>query len=214
MRTEVFVDFDGTITDLDTFDVLVREYAGDAAWNAFEVGLDDHNLTIREVLAAEAALVRVPFETGAALLDERVAVDPTFADFAAFCTRHAIPLTIVSSGAASIIERRLRRIGIADATIVANEIDASDYERGWKFVFRDDSENANDKAALVRAAKARGSATIFVGDGRSDYAAALEADRRFVKRDRFLERYLRELGVPFESFDRFGDILAALERAA
>jgi 2,3-diketo-5-methylthio-1-phosphopentane phosphatase len=214
VRTEVFVDFDGTITDLDTFDVLVREYAGDVAWHAFETGLDDHTLTLRDAMAGEAALVRVPFETAATLLDERVAFDPTFASFVAFCERRAMPVTIASSGAASIVERRLRLAGISDVAVVANDVDASDYERGWKFVFRDDSDNANDKAALVRAAKARGAATIFIGDGRSDYAAALEADRCFVKRGRKLEQYLRELGVAFETFDHFGEIITALERAA
>jgi hypothetical protein len=34
--TAIFVDYDGTITDVDTFDVLVRSVAGDETWQRFE----------------------------------------------------------------------------------------------------------------------------------------------------------------------------------
>ncbi len=71
--------------------------------------------------------------------------------------------------------------------------------------FLDGSANGHDKAARVREAKARGARTVYVGDGMSDFEAALAADVRFAKKDRALEQYCRERGVActsFASFDR------------
>ena len=56
---EVFVDFDGTITDVDTFDALVRAVAGDAAWEAIDGPLLAGRITLREALARQAAAVRL-----------------------------------------------------------------------------------------------------------------------------------------------------------
>ncbi len=72
--------------------------------------------------------------------------------------------------------------------------------------FRDPVGNGTDKAALVDEANVRGLRTIFVGDGRSDYDAALRADVRFAKRGLSLERYLTQREVAFERFDSFADV--------
>ena len=46
----IFIDFDGTITDRDTFDVLVEHFAGRRRVGQTERGLDDGSATIRDVL--------------------------------------------------------------------------------------------------------------------------------------------------------------------
>ena len=200
----IFVDFDGTITDLDTFDVLVRRFAGDDAWHRTEIGLDDGTMSLRDVLALQASYVRGTFDEVAAILRDHIAVDASFAPFVADARARGIDVTIVSSGIARIVADRLARIGLADVPIVANDIDAR--PDGWTIRFRDAVGNGTDKAAIVRDARVAGRRTIFIGDGRSDYAAALEADVRFAKRGLALERYLREHGVAFASFDAFADI--------
>ena len=70
------------------------------------------------------------------------------------------------------------------------------------------------RRALVEAARARGEATIYIGDGRSDYDAALAADRRFAKHGRNLEQFLLREGVRFEAFSNFAEVTRALARAA
>ena len=200
----VFVDFDGTITDLDTFDILVKRFAGNDAWRRTEIGLDDGSMTLRDVLQLQASYVRGTFAEIAAILRSEIAIDPTFAAFVATCRRRGIPVTIVSSGIAPIIADRLDEIGLGDLPIIANEIDVS--PAGWSIRFRDADGNGTDKAAIVCAAKASGTRTIFFGDGRSDYAAAIEADRCFAKSGLALERYLRDRGVAFAAFASFGEI--------
>jgi len=200
----IFVDFDGTITDLDTFDVLVRHFAGNEAWLRTEVGLDAGTMSLRDVLSLQASYVRGSFEDVAALLRAEVTVDPTFAPFVADARAHDIPVTVLSSGIAPIIRDRLVRVGLGDLAIVANDIDPA--PTGWTIAFRDPVGNGTDKAGIVRAARDAGTRTLFIGDGRSDYAAAVVADRCFAKRGLPLERYLREHDVPFESFETFDEI--------
>ncbi len=204
----VFVDFDGTITDLDTFDVLVHHFAGEAAWRATERGLHEGRVPLRDVLQLQASYVRADFDEVAALLDRSVRVDETFPAFVAACRAHRMPVTVVSSGIERLIRLRLKALGLGDLRIVANDVVAE--PAGWCIRFRDPVPNGTDKAALVRLAREAGARTIFIGDGLSDYAAALEADRRFARRGRKLERYLREREVAFESFSSFADITASL----
>jgi len=200
----IFVDFDGTITNLDTFDVLVKRFAGEAEWHRTEIGLDDGSMSLRDVLQRQASYVRGTFDEISALLRDEIAVDSTFASFVATARAHGIAVTVVSSGIAPIIADRLERIGLGDLPIIANDIVVG--HGGWSIAFRDPVGNGTDKVAVVRAARALGTRTIFIGDGRSDYAAACEADRRFAKSGLPLERYLRERNVAFESFQSFDDI--------
>jgi len=157
-RRLCFVDFDGTITDLDTFDVLVRSIAGDATWARLEAELAAGRLTLRDALAAEARL--------------------------------------------------LGGISLDDLPVHANEVEV--VPDGWRLCFRDASANGHDKARAVRRAAAAGDVTVFIGDGRSDFEAALVADRRFARRGRALEAYLRDVHVPYAAFDDFTEVARAL----
>jgi len=204
----IFVDFDGTITDRDTFDVLVNRFGSEAAWLGSQLSLDDGSKTLREVLQIQASFVRGSFAAIAALLEREVTVDPEFAPFVAACRKRGVALTVVSSGIEPIIRGRLAALGLADVPVVANGIDP--LPDGWVIQFRDGARNGTDKAAIVREAAVRGMRTIFIGDGVSDYDAALIADVRFAKQGLALERYLLACGIAFESFSSFAEVAAKL----
>ena len=59
-----------------------------------------------------------------------------------------------------------------------------------------------------RRALPAGRPLVYVGDGYSDRCAALAADRVFARRE--LADYLASRGVPFEPFETFDDVAAAL----
>jgi 2-hydroxy-3-keto-5-methylthiopentenyl-1-phosphate phosphatase len=201
----VFVDYDGTITDLDTFDVLVRHFAGDAAWQAIEESLQRGDVTLREALQTEASLVHADFDEACEVLERSVAFDPAFGDFVADCERRDIAVTIVSSGVEPVIRRALERHGLGEVAVVANGLEAN--PSGWRIRFRDELANGTDKAGLVRAAREQGHFTTYIGDGLSDYDAALTADRVYAKRGRRLERFLMRRGIPFVAFGSFEELL-------
>ncbi len=212
MSTAVFVDYDGTITDADTFDVLVRRLAGDGPWNEIEGRLHRGELSLREALVREAELVRLTLDEAADLLELQVRFDASFPAFVEACEAHSIPVTIVSSGVEPLIRRALEREGLQRLTVIANAVEA--LSTGWRLRFRDPIGNGTDKAAVVSAARALGARTVFIGDGRSDYEAALAADRAFVTRNGHLERFLTQRGVPFEPFASFAEVTRALIQAA
>lgn len=199
----VFVDFDGTITDVDTFDVLVRAVAGDAAWEAIDGPLTAGEITLREALARQAAAVRLSRAETLDFMLEHARVDPAFGPFVNAVRAHGGTIRVVSSGIAAVIHDALARAAV-EVEVIANDVDFA--PEGWTMSFVDPSDNGHDKAAHVRAARARGSRTVYIGDGISDFAAALEADRRFAKKGRALEAYCRASGVACASFASFREI--------
>jgi 2-hydroxy-3-keto-5-methylthiopentenyl-1-phosphate phosphatase len=199
----VFVDFDGTITDVDTFDALVRAVAGDSVWEAIDGALIAGTITLREALTRQAALVRLSRAETLEFMMANAHVDPAFEAFVAAVRVHGGTIAVLSSGIATVIHDALARANV-DVEVIANDVDFA--PGGWTMTFVDPSDNGHDKAAHVRAARERGARTVYVGDGISDFAAALVADERFAKRGRALEAYCRERGIACTSFESFSEI--------
>jgi 2-hydroxy-3-keto-5-methylthiopentenyl-1-phosphate phosphatase len=206
--TAVFVDYDGTITQRDTFDILVHACAGAHVWTDLERRLSAGSMTLREVLAAQAAFVRLSIDEAEAAIAAETGLDPSFFSFVGACRREGAELTILSGGIGTLIGRALERAGLTGVRYHANDADFS--PDGWIMSFRDDSEHGHDKALAVRAAASRGLRTVFVGDGISDFEAAQAAGERFAKRGKALERFLRERGIPHAVFTGFAEVEAAL----
>lgn len=200
----VFVDYDGTITDLDTFDVLVQESADSGEWERLEEQLATRTMSLREVLAAQAGLIHCSLDRADQLLATATRFDPTFASFVKRCAQERSALTVLSSGIGPLIERAFQRNGFDSISLLANGIAAN--PTGWIMNFRDDSSNGHDKARVVKFAQRIGSTAVYIGDGYSDFDAALAADIRFAKRGRSLERHLTRLHEPFTVFERFSEI--------
>jgi 2,3-diketo-5-methylthio-1-phosphopentane phosphatase len=203
----VFVDFDGTITDIDTFDALVRAVAGDDAWNAIDRELVAGRMTLRQALQEQATLVHASRAETLAFLEANAHVDPTFGPFVDAVRAAGATIRVLSSGIATVIHDALRRAGV-EVDVLANDVDFD--PAGWTMTFVDTSDNGHDKAAHVLAARAAGIHTVYIGDGISDFAAAIEADRRFAKAGRALEAYCRERDVPYTAFTAFREVQAAL----
>jgi HAD superfamily phosphoserine phosphatase-like hydrolase len=199
-----FVDFDGTITDVDGFDALVHHFAGDDAWDAGERDLLAGRESLRDALARQTTYIRGTFEDVYAVHEREVGIDPTFAPFVERCEAANIPVTIVSSGIAPLIEARLAAIGLARLPVIAADVDVD--PKSWTMRFRDASLNGTDKAAHVRAAQAAGIRVAFAGDGISDFDAALVADRCYAKAGRALGTFLRRRGAAFTTFANFDEI--------
>jgi 2-hydroxy-3-keto-5-methylthiopentenyl-1-phosphate phosphatase len=206
-RTIVFVDFDGTITDVDTFDALVRDAVGDEIWDAIDAELMAGYGTLRDVLVLQASHICKSEAEAVAFVEANATVDPAFGSFVRTAHARAVDVRVVSSGIAPIIRTTLARAGV-DVPVLANEVDFA--RHGWSISFVDDSANGHDKAAAVRRARAAGYTTVFVGDGVSDFEAARETERCFAKAGRALEAYCAARGIACTSFTSFAEIEAAL----
>ncbi|MDQ6931312.1 MAG: haloacid dehalogenase-like hydrolase [Candidatus Eremiobacteraeota bacterium] len=188
--------------------MLAQHAASKDRWEQIEAHLHARAMTLREVLSAHASLITITLDEADAFLETQTRIDPAFKEFAARCQARAVPVTILSSGIAPLIERALARNGIAGLPVHANGVDPR--PEGWVMRFRDPSDNGHDKAAEVRAARARGSTVVYIGDGYSDYDAAVAADLRFAKCGRALVAHLRERNLPFVEFTSFAEVTAHL----
>ncbi|HVS45569.1 MAG TPA: haloacid dehalogenase-like hydrolase [Verrucomicrobiae bacterium] len=182
--------------------------AGPDEWRRYEDRLADGSMSLRAVLGAHAGLVRASFEAVDALLAQRTRFDPAFAPFAHRCATQRIPVVVLSSGIGELIRRAMVRHGLESLDVRANEADPS--PDGWVMRFADESDNGHDKALAVRSFQAQGARVAYVGDGYSDFDAALVADVRFARTGRSLERYLMEKGVEFTPFSSFAEVERAL----
>jgi len=176
----------------------------------FERSLDDGSASVRDVLQAETSLVRGDYAEVLAFLRRTIRVDRSFADFVAAARARGMTVTVVSSGIERLVRDRLDEIGVGEGEIAIVGNDVEPDPSGWRIIFRDDSPNGTDKAALVRAARDAGKRTAFIGDGRSDYEVSVETDERFAKRGGPLERFLAERDVEYETFSTFADVTERL----
>lgn len=202
--TAVLVDYDGTITDRDTLDVLLEHADGERVWREIEDALARREISLRDALDRQAALVRCTLDEADDLLRAQTRFDPAFAPFVERCAALGMAVSIVSSGVEPLIRRALERNGLGELPVVANGVNAS--AEGWRLHYRDASPNGTDKLAVVRRARDNGETVAYVGDGFSDFDAARAADRRYAKAGRTLAVHLEEAGLAFTAFGSFAEI--------
>jgi 2-hydroxy-3-keto-5-methylthiopentenyl-1-phosphate phosphatase len=199
----VVLDWDGTVTETDALDLVLREFGDQPTYDQAEARLGE--LTLNEVIAHEFAGVRAPLEQVVAWVRENVRVRDGFARFA----RDRRPL-IVSSGFHELIEPVLEREGVR-LDVLANRIEPR--SEGWRARFRSDDACSACGEPCKRSDVAVLDEFVYVGDGVSDRCVALSAARVFARDG--LARYLTARNVPFEPFTDFVELdatLAARER--
>ncbi len=208
----ILVDFDGTITDRDGFDLLSRHHAGPERWERLDRAFLAGTITLRDVLAAQARCITGTLDDARAYLDAMTTVDPTFGAFVDRCIAGGHVVRIVSSGVRQLIDASLTAHGIYGVEVAANA--AIVKADGWELVFRDDSHFGHDKRVHVLDAQAAGECVVYIGDGISDFAAAEFADVRYAKEGSLLDEHLRTKHLAYSTFESFNDVLSDIVLAS
>jgi HAD superfamily phosphoserine phosphatase-like hydrolase len=200
-RWLVVVDFDGTITEHDTLDLLCHRHAPVEA-DAADAALLAGEITLDECIRRQFKAVRGDHDE---LVAEAVAGAGVRAGFAGF-VEHARAaghrVVVVSSGFESVIRPVLESVGLGDLEVLASEVWFS--PQGGRVEFPNTPVcgrcGERCKRPLVAALDGSGP-VVYVGDGWSDRCAALAADRRFARES--LARYLDGEQVEYVRFDDF-----------
>jgi 2,3-diketo-5-methylthio-1-phosphopentane phosphatase len=209
-RLEIFTDFDGTVTRGDTIDLLLETLA-DPSWKQIEERWINGEISSRECMALQVPLIQGGWQAMLAVL-QTVEVDNTFAAFAGWCKFRKIALSVVSDGIDKVIDYLLSRENIKIARISANHLLESDGgqlalsfpERGSRVV----CPSGPCKCQVLDNAGAN-VIKVVIGDGRSDFCWARNADILFAK-DK-LARYCSEQGIAFIPYENFLQIRMTLE---
>lgn len=207
----IFVDFDGTITDLDVVDRIAQTFGDPDVYREVDEGLEARTMTLHEVLRRELEPVRAPLEEVVEWVLEHTTVRPGFDRLVRLAEERGWHLVVLSSGFRELIVPVLEREGLAGVEVVSNEVDP--LPTGWRVRFRDEAvcsvcEEPCKRGAVLE--RANGRVRVYVGDGFSDRCAAQASDLVFARRG--LAAFLAEEGVPFEPFEDFHHVVAVIER--
>ena len=205
--TALVVDFDGTITEVDLLDEIARTFGDPEVSRRLDEGLDRGALTLREVITREFEPVRAPLGEVVSWVLEHARVRSGFRELVGLARERGWRVLVLSSGFHELIEPVLAREGV-DVELAANRVEPD--PAGWRVLWRDEATCPVCGEACKRAALPS-EEVIYVGDGMSDRCAALAAGRVFATRG--LARYLAERGAPYEPFDDFFDVAAAVRAA-
>jgi 2-hydroxy-3-keto-5-methylthiopentenyl-1-phosphate phosphatase len=192
------VDWDGTVSVRDSL-VAAIHALGDPS--VYEGSFQEKFGSYGEALAAEIRTLTVTAAEAAAWAVENVEIR---AGFHAFVETYS-PV-IVSSGLPQLIRPVLEREGLAHLELRSN--DAEVRPDGWRVIFRDEGVCAVCGDRCKRRSLPDERPLVFVGDGWSDRCASLAADRVFARAG--LAEYLAQQGVPYEPYDTFFDVAAAV----
>ena len=203
----IVLDFDGTITENDLLDRIAREFGDPAVYQEVENGLHDGTVTLRECITREYEPVTLPLDDAVAWVLDEVRVRPGLRELVDLARAEGWNVTVLSSGFEELIRPVLAAAGVAEIDVLANNVDAG--PEGWHVRWRDETVCAACNEACKRKGLPVDGEIVYVGDGISDRCAALASDRIFATRG--LARYLAERGTPYERFDDFHDVVAALK---
>ncbi len=196
------LDWDGTVTEHDTLDLVLRQFGDKDVYRRVEFELGK-TMTLNQVIAFEFATVTAPLAQVVEWLLDHAEIRPGFVEFA----REYRPL-ILSSGFHDTIEPLLEREGLLDAVeLRANRLDPQ--PDGWQVIFRSDRACDVCGEPCKREDLPRNGDVVYAGDGYSDRCAALAADRVFARDG--LADWLRVNGVPFEPLTDFNELAEHLQ---
>lgn len=200
----VFCDFDGTITQQDTFFRVFQTFIPDvAATICPAIGRGDISLRVGlEQLISHLRTADV--ERITALISAQP-LRPGFEAFLEYLSTNKIAFIVVSSGLRFAIEKRLAPYRPLIHSIHALDVDLSSPFMRAVISHNDAGEAVKKADVLIRHPA---STRIVIGDSISDYTMAMQADYLFA-RDRLFDFAIRN-DLTAEYFDDFYDILQKL----
>lgn len=204
--TTVFLDFDGTITQLDSCLHLLNRTAGDS-WRAVEDLWVSGAIGSRECLQRQWELIPNRDEQELRRIVREVDLDPGFPALVQCLRTSGAEVVVLSDGYGFYAEEIC---AAQDLALISNHIDWQD----WSVKFPAISASCECpgcgtcKPAAIRAAQRDGRATVLVGDGASDRRGAGVADWVFAKAD--LAQWCHVAGVQYHRFASLADVMNAL----
>ncbi|MBM7582933.1 2-hydroxy-3-keto-5-methylthiopentenyl-1-phosphate phosphatase [Caldicoprobacter guelmensis] len=208
-------DFDGTITDVDTNDLIYFTFGGRPSYEVEEL-IAQGKLGVKEGALQHFKRIHLTEQEFLSFIFKNARLDEGFKDFCKLLNKKGIPLIIVSGGYINTISSFLEKEGIdrTNIRIYANRLKFNGCH--IEVVFFDDKDECesglgpcgNCKLKRLRELKKRYYHIIFIGDGTTDRCAAREADLVFAKGR--LKDYCAEQGIQYVPFDSFYDIIQAM----
>ncbi len=205
----VLTDFDDTAAFQNVAEMLLNRF-GDPAWHDVRRSYRAGELTFKDYQEITFRTVQADRATMQDYVKDNAKLRPYFGDLWRHCRERNIPMAIVSIGLDFYIEALLDKEGYTDIPVYS--VSTSFTEQGLIYDYRytrpDEEHLGISKRSVVDGFRDQGHHVIFIGDGRSDLAAATKADTVFAHS--VLAEECGRQQIPFRPFNDFGDVLSAL----
>jgi len=209
-KAQLWIDFDGTITQQDVLDELIRQYALDDSWKTAEALWQAGAIGSHECLTRQLAVVRFPNADLENFLDS-IELDPGFNDLIELLELNHVPVAVLSDGLDFIIGPLLARAGFGNVHYRSNTALRTSEMLRLRCPHSSgscESASAHCKCKSIHEWGTYGREAIYVGDGRSDLCPARKAKCRFAKG--VLADNLGREGYEFLTYSDLSEVTSAL----
>lgn len=211
-RFFIACDFDGTITERDTLDLVVRRYAP-GLWDAIEVRLRAGEIDLIEAMREEFDHVQAGEAEVVAYVLAEAGLRAGFKEFVRWIEDEGHRLLVVSAGFRTLIDPVLAAAGLSRLHVHAG--DALFTREGTCIAFPPSrmpcvAECGHCKSETIAAHGPFAGPVVYIGDGFSDRCASREADIVFARSQ--LARHLDDEGVAYHPYEDFHDVMDVLSR--
>ena len=204
--TEIYCDFDGTITSLDATDAVLEAFAL-PAWREWEQRWVRGEITSQECLSHQIALIQVDRETLVRFAAD-LPIDEGIITLDRWCAEYGVPLTIVSDGIDLLVEAVLRQHGLLHLPVYSNHLQWDNNGHptlSFPFAEKECESGAGTcKCSLTLPADPRSSRPVYIGDGRSDQCVSGKMQTVFAKGS--LLEWCERTGIPCIPFETLAEV--------
>ena len=209
MKLNIFCDFDGTITEMDTTDAILEAFAS-PEYRDWEVLWEQGLISGRECMERQTRLIRAHPQM-LRVFCQCLPVDVGIYEIENACLRTGSSLMIVSDEIDFLMEAVLTARGLGHIPHRSNRL-GWDSERRPFLAFPFGNPNCRGgcgvcKCKILDAAR-RDAPAVYIGDGLSDSCAVHRADRVFAKNR--LREYCRQNKIRHEPFATLSEVARSL----
>lgn len=200
----VFCDFDGTITEVDTFDLVMGEVYG-SFWSTLKQDLLSFRLTLREAMDRLGQVLEA--EHLAAMAERMVSFPPRpgFLPFLDAMEAAGIPVVVVSGGFLPLVQPVLAPFHHRLHAVIAGTLTPQPTGYRLHSPFASDQELVAKAAVVAHYNRGR---SVVIGDGITDRQMARVGDLVFA-RD-WLANLMEQQRIPFHPWGDFTDVLQVM----
>lgn len=204
-------DFDGTITTIDTVNLLLERFAKED-WKLLHTQLERGEITLRECMLRQYSMLSVSKQLMLRELEKSISFRANFEKLVYYSRRNNIPFYIVSAGLDFIIKHFLE-LKKLDSLIDVFAAKTSLNDKGIKLTFPElfDEESVDFKEDLVKHFTKSGGRVIYIGDGLADYYAVRRAYFSFPIRDSKLAQLCKNQEIPHMEIDDFQEVIDTVD---
>ena len=207
---KIFMDFDGTISQMDIGEAIFRKFGDVKIVNKIIDDLLNDKLSSKqswiELCISVSSISKVELDN---FLDTML-IESTFDSYKDFCIAQNFELYVLSDGFDYYIDRVLKNNKVDDLIVYSNHLEIIDSKLQPSFPHYDEScfSSANCKRNHIINHSSDDDYTVFIGDGNSDKETVEYCDFIFAKDD--LLKYCEKERITFFPFNDFDDVIKKL----